>query len=67
MCGPGVPSVGGPCLADQAADGDDRVGEVEERVNDVLAAFVASLQPAEGVARRCAPLQQLAEDLDPPT
>jgi hypothetical protein len=29
----GVPSAQGPCLAYQAADGDDRVGEVEERVD----------------------------------
>jgi hypothetical protein len=38
MYGAGVPRVGGPCLADQAADGDDGVGQVEERVGDVLAA-----------------------------
>jgi hypothetical protein len=54
--GPGVPSVGGPCLADWAADGDDRVSEVEERVDDLLAAFVAALQPVEGVVPGVGPL-----------
>jgi hypothetical protein len=49
MCGPGVPAVGGPCLPDQATDGDDRVGEAEERVDDLLAPLVAALQPVEGV------------------
>lgn len=49
MRGSGVPSAGGPCLADQGTDGDDRVGEVEERVDDVFAAFVAALQPVEAV------------------
>jgi len=44
MCGPGVSSVFGPCLADQAADGDDGVAEGEERVDDILAPLVASLQ-----------------------
>ena len=56
MRGPGVPSVEGPCLADQAADGDDRVGEVEERVDDLLAALVAALQPVEGVVPGVGPL-----------
>ncbi len=32
---------------DEAADGDDGVGEVEERVDDVLAALVAALQPID--------------------
>ena len=31
------------------ADGDDRVGQVEEGVYDVLAAFVAASEPVEGV------------------
>jgi hypothetical protein len=44
-----VPPVGGPCLADQATDRNDRVGEVEEGVNDFLAPFVAALQAVEGV------------------
>ena len=46
----GYPPVGGPCLADQAADCNDRVGQVEECVDDILAAFVAALQPVEGVS-----------------
>jgi hypothetical protein len=33
MCWSGVPAVQRLCLADQPADGDDRVGEVEERVD----------------------------------
>ena len=37
-----LPPVESPCLADEPADGDDRVGEVEERVDDVLVAFVAA-------------------------
>src|ERR1700749_3504753 len=44
-----VPPVEGPCLADEPADGDDGVGEVEERLDDVLVAFVAALEPVEGV------------------
>lgn len=36
-------------MADEATHGDDGVGEVEERVDDDLAAFVAALQPVEGV------------------
>jgi hypothetical protein len=31
-----VPPVEGPCLADEPTDCDDRVGEVEERVDDIL-------------------------------
>jgi hypothetical protein len=31
---------GGQCAADRATDGDDRVGEVEERVDDAPAPFV---------------------------
>ena len=38
-------SVKGPCLADEAADGDDGVGEVEEGVDGVLIGLVAALQP----------------------
>src|SRR5277367_1995343 len=49
MCGSAVPSVGDPCLPDQATDGDDRVGEVEERVDDVLVSLVAALQSVEAV------------------
>jgi hypothetical protein len=56
MVGPGVPSVGDPGPPDQAADGDDRVGEVEERVDDLLAAFVAALQPVEAVVPGVRPL-----------
>jgi hypothetical protein len=41
--------VGGPGAADQATDGDDRVGEVEEGIDDDLAAFVAAGEPTEGV------------------
>src|ERR1700751_4572442 len=56
MCRPGVPAACGPCLADQAADGDDRVGEVEVRVDDLLAPLVAALQPVEGVLPGVCPL-----------
>jgi hypothetical protein len=41
--------VGGPGTADQATQGDDGVGKIEERVDDVLVAFVAALEPVEGV------------------
>src|SRR5689334_25256297 len=44
-----VPPGEGPCRADEPADGDDGVGEVEERLDDVLVAFVAALEPVEGV------------------
>src|SRR5215207_9155667 len=47
--GSGVPAVRDPGLADEATDGDDRVCEVEERVDYGLAAFVAALEPVEGV------------------
>jgi hypothetical protein len=36
-------------LADHATDGDDGVGEVEVGVDDGFAAFVAALEPVEGV------------------
>src|SRR6266571_8318930 len=45
----GVPPVRGPGPTNQATHGDDRVGEVEERVDDQLATFVAALQPVERV------------------
>src|SRR5437764_14634701 len=51
-----VPPVEGPCLADEPADCDDRVGEVEERVDDVFVTFVAALQPVEGVVPGVGPL-----------
>jgi hypothetical protein len=35
--------------ADQATDGDDRVGEVEVRGDDGFSSFVAALQPVEAV------------------
>src|ERR1700745_1862287 len=44
-----VPPVEGPCLADEATDGDDGVGEVEEGVDDILVAFVAALEAVEVV------------------
>src|SRR5690348_5465465 len=50
------PPVEGPCLADEPADCDDCVGEVEERVDDVFVAFVAALQPVEGVVPGVCPL-----------
>src|ERR1700756_5595956 len=56
MLGTGVPPVGDPCLPDQATDGDDRVGEVEERVDDLLAALITALQPVEGVVPGIGPL-----------
>src|ERR1700749_4381218 len=39
-----VPPVEGPCLADEATDGDDGVGEVEEGGDEVLVAFIAGLE-----------------------
>jgi hypothetical protein len=44
-----VPPVGGPGEPDELAEGDDGVGQVEERSDDGLAAFVAALEPVEGV------------------
>ncbi len=44
-----IPAVGGPGTADQATDGDDRVGEVEEGFDDVDPPFVAPREPVEGV------------------
>lgn len=38
-----------PCTADEATDGDDRVGEVEEGFNDAASSFVAACQSVEGV------------------
>jgi hypothetical protein len=43
----GCPSGGSSSPADQATHGDDRVSEVEERVDDGFASFVAALQPVE--------------------
>jgi carbonic anhydrase len=43
--------VGGPGFAHQGTEGDDRVGEVEERVDDDLGAFVAALRPVEPVVQ----------------
>src|SRR5215467_5923014 len=51
-----VPPVEGPCLADEPADCDDGVGEVEEGVDDVFVAFVAALQPVEVVVPGVGPL-----------
>src|SRR4029077_6966242 len=42
-------------LADEATDGGDGVGEVEEGVDDFLAALVAALQPVEGVVAGVSP------------
>lgn len=44
-----VPAVGGPCPSDQAAHGDDRVGEVEEGIDDVDLALVAPGNAVKGV------------------
>jgi hypothetical protein len=44
-----VPAVGCPGSSDQATDGDDRVGEVEEGIDDGGAAFVAAGEAVEGV------------------
>jgi hypothetical protein len=43
-------------LADEATDGGDGVGEVEEGVDDFLAALVAALQPVEVVVPGVSPL-----------
>src|ERR1700756_5655299 len=60
MRGPGIPAVERPCLADQATHGDDRVGQVEKRVDDLLAPLVAALQPVEGVVPGVRPLNMPA-------
>src|SRR2546430_1295578 len=52
----GRPPVGDPCLPDEATDGDDGVGEVEERVDDFLAPLVAALEAVEGVMPGVRPL-----------
>jgi hypothetical protein len=39
------PTGKGSCLAYEATDGDDGVGEFEEGVDDFLAALVAVLEP----------------------
>ena len=52
--------MGGPCLADQSTHGDDRVGEVEERVDYCLAALVAALEPVERVVPGICPLHMPA-------
>ena len=41
--------MGDPCPADEATHGDDRVGEVEECGDHLLAALVAALEPVEVV------------------
>lgn len=46
---PVVPSVKGPCIPDEATDGDDRVGEVKVGVDDSGAAFMATSQAIERV------------------
>lgn len=62
VVGSGVPAVGGPCPADQTADGDDGVDEVEERVGDHGAALKAAGQAMEGVLPGMCPLH-----MPPPT
>src|SRR5260370_12617743 len=52
----GVPPAGCPSLPHEATDGDDRVGEVEVRVDDGLVPLVAALQPAEAVVPGAGPL-----------
>jgi hypothetical protein len=52
----GYPPVCYPCLADQATDCDDGIGEVEERVDHLFPPSVAALQPVEGIVPGVAPL-----------
>ncbi|GGJ71785.1 hypothetical protein GCM10010121_097980 [Streptomyces brasiliensis] len=47
VLGTGSPAVGGPGSADQTTDGDDRVGEVEEYLDDADAPFVAAGESVE--------------------
>jgi hypothetical protein len=42
--------VGGPSATNEVMDSDDCVGEVEERIDDDVAALVAALQPVEAGA-----------------
>lgn len=44
-----VPAVGRPGAADEAADGDGRVREVEGGINDRHPAFVAAGEPVKGI------------------
>lgn len=39
----------GPRSSDEGTDGDDRVGQVKERVDDDLTAFMTALESVEGV------------------
>ena len=51
-----VPVVGRPCLADQAAYGDDGVGEVKEGVDDGGPALVAAvIEPSTAIWSRTRP------------
>ena len=47
--GSSVPAMADPGPPNQATNGDDRVGEVEECVDDDRVAFVAAGQAGEGV------------------
>ena len=48
--------MGDPGLVDEATHGDDRVGQVEERVDYRFAAFIAALEPVERVVPGVRPL-----------
>src|SRR3981189_3266006 len=50
----------GPGLSDEATQGDDGVGEVEEGVDDDRSPFVATLQPVEAVVPRVGALHMPA-------
>src|SRR5260370_15712415 len=52
----GGPPAGCPRLPHECTAGDDRVGEVEVRVDDGLVPLVAALQPAEAVVPGAGPL-----------
>src|SRR5260370_25177650 len=52
----GGPPAGCPRLPHECTAGDDRVGEVEVRVDDGLVPLVAALQPVEAVVRGAGPL-----------
>src|SRR3954454_7010536 len=54
--GSSVPAVRRPRLADKATDSDDRVGEVEERVDDDFPPLVTALESVEGVVPGVRPL-----------
>jgi hypothetical protein len=55
-----LPAVGDPGAPDEVTDGDDGVGEVDERLDDCGPSFVAAGQASEGVVPGVGPLNMPA-------